>query len=439
MLFQTSTGPAEAQSGGIALIRDAEIEGTIRAYVAPIFDVAGLDPDAVNIHLVRDNSLNAFVAGGQRIFIHTGLLLRAENPGQVIGVLAHETGHITGGHLTRIQNELSTARAESIAAMLLGAVAGLATGDPRAGIAINALGQTAATVGVLEYSRSQESSADAAALRFMDGVGLSSRGLLEFLQILSREEALSVGQQNVYLRTHPLTNDRIAVVANHLSLSRFSEDPWPADLAERHARTRAKLLGFLFDLDDVQRTYPDPEASISGKYAHSIARFRRGELDTALAYIDDLIALEPDNPFFHELKGQMLFENGRAAEALAPYEEAVRLAPGEALLLTNLAQVEIHLEDTELMQRAKEHLNVAVQIEPRLGSAWRQLAVVHGRLGENAELSLAMAELAMIRGNYDEALFHADRAENGLPLGSPGNLRAQDIRVEAERSQERDK
>ena len=437
VLFEAAAGPAFAQSGRISLIRDAEIERNIRAYVTPIFDVAGLDSEAVSIHIVRDNALNAFVAGGQQMFVHTGLLVRAENPGQVMGVLAHETGHITGGHLTRIQNQLAKARAESIAAMVLGVVAGVATGDPRAGIAVNALGQTAAQAGVLAYSRGQESSADAAALRFMDGAGVSSRGLQEFLEILGRQEALSVGQQNVYLRTHSLTSDRVAVVANHLQLSRFADEPWPEHLATGYARTRAKLTGFLFDLDDVQRAYPDPNASVEAKYAHAIARFRRGELAVALELIDDLIALEPANPFFHELKGQMLFENGRAADAVGPYEESVRLAPDEALLLTSLAQVQIEIGAPELMDQAEEHLNRAVQIEPELGSAWRQLAIVHGRRGETGELSLAMAELALIRRRYDEAIVHSERAEGALPLGSPGNLRAQDILAEAQRSKDK--
>ncbi len=436
-LLQTTAEPVAAQSRSISLIRDAEIERNIRSYVTPIYDAAGLDPDALNIHIVQDNSLNAFVAGGQRIFVHTGLLVRADNPGQVIGVLAHETGHITGGHLARIQNQLASARAESIAALVLGVVAGLATGDPRAGVAVNALGQTAATAGLLEYSRTQESSADAAALRFLDETGMSSRGLVEFLDILARREGRSVGRETVYLRTHPLTADRVAAVTNHLQLSRYADTPWPPELVEKQDRMRAKLIAFLGDLEDVERRYPDPRETIAAGYAHAIARFRRGELDIALPLIDSLIAQEPANPFFYELKGQMLFENGRIAEAVAPYAESVRLAPDEPLLLTSLAQVQIETGDRQQMDLAKDHLRVAVSMEPRLGAAWRQKAIVHGRLGETSELALAMAEMALLRGEYNEAQAHAERAENALPVGSPGQLRALDIQSEVKRAKDR--
>ncbi|MFQ5973339.1 MAG: M48 family metalloprotease [Alphaproteobacteria bacterium] len=433
LLAALAPGVALAQGRSISFIRDAEIEGTIRDYATPIFSVAGLGAEAVRIHIINDPGLNAFVAGGQRIFLNTGLLMRAQHPGQVMGVIAHETGHISGGHLVRLQDALAQARAKSIAAFILGAAAAVVTGEAGAMGAITSGGSQIATRELLQYSRTQEASADAAAMSFLDGIGMSSRGLLEFFEILAQEETLRVGRQSPYVRSHPLSRSRMVTVANHLTLSRYADVPPPADLVERHDRMRAKLLGFLRPLSDVLRIYPETDTSVPARYAQSIALFRQARLEPALALIDSLIAEAPEDPFFHELKGQMLFENGRVAAAAAPYEEAVRLAPDEPLLRMSLAQVLIELNDPALLPEAKGHLESALLEEPQLGSAWRYLVVAHGRLGEKAEMSLAQAEFALIQGDDDVARIMAERAESELPAGSPGWVRAQDIQAQLDR------
>lgn len=427
------TTPAASQGRDIALIRDAETERIIRGYATPIFSAAGLDPDSVQIHIVNDDALNAFVAGGQRLFIHTGLLLQADDPGQVTGVIAHEAGHIAGAHLVRVQDALRNATATSIISFVLGTAAAVATGDGRAAGAVIAAGQQVAVRGLLRYSRSQESAADAAALRYLDATGQSSRGLMEFLDTLGTQEFISVGRRDAYLSTHPLTSDRVGTVANHLALSAYANTPTPPAEVEKHARMRAKLTGFLRPLDRVMADYPASDGSVAARYARAIALFRRARLAEALPVIDGLLADEPRNPFFHEVKGQMLFENGRIAEALGPYMTAVQLAPDEALLRVDLARVQLELNDPALVDAAAAHLGEALRDDPSIGGAWRLLAIAHGRAGNIGQMALAQAELALRGGDRDTARAQAERAEQVLPQGSPSWVRAQDIRQQVDR------
>ncbi len=419
--------PSAAIAQRVPLIRDAEIENTIRAYANPIFEVAGLDTSAVSIHLVNDNRLNAFVAGGQRLFLHTGLLMRADTPEQVIGVIAHEAGHIAGGHLARLQDELRSTRTEAIIAALLGAAAAVMAGDPRVGGAVAAGGQQMALRSLLQYSRTQESAADAAAFTYLDRSGQSSRGLLEFLRILTEQDILRPENQDPYLTTHPLTSERIASATSHVALSRYSRVEAPAELVERHERMRAKLIGFLQPLAVTLRTYPESDISLPARYARATAHLRRGDAAAALPLVDQLVAELPDDPFVLELKGQLLFETGQIAAAMPPYKRAVELAPDEPLLRISLAQVQVESNRPDQLAEAVDNLRVALRREQYSGGAWRLLVIAHGRLGAMGDMALAQAELALLQDDVPAAKAHAARAEEQLPLGSPTWLRAQDI------------
>lgn len=417
--------PASARS--ISFIRDTEIENTIRTYAAPLFEAAGLDPSAVRIYLVNDRSLNAFVAGGQNLFLNTGLLMRAEDAGQVIGVIAHEAGHIAGGHLSRVHDALERGTAETILALVLGAAAGLATGRPDLAGAIIGGGQNVALRNFLQYSRTQEGAADAAALAYLDETNQSAVGLLEFFEVLSGQEMLSPSRQDPYVRTHPLTRERIDTVKNHVAASPYSDRPVPEALRELHERMRAKLFAFLDDPRYTLRRYPPGDDRLVARYARAVAYHRAANMDGALAEIDALLELHPEDPYFHELKGQILFESGRADAALASYQTAALLLPGAPLIRANLAQVQIAKGDPDSLAQAVENLQASLRRERNRPSVWRQLGIAQGRLGNEAESSLALAEEAMLREKYPEAKYHAGKAEQIFPQGSPGWLKAQDI------------
>jgi predicted Zn-dependent protease len=419
--------PAAAAEDRTVFIRDAEIEATIRTYATPIFEAAGLDPEDVKVHLIQDDEINSFVAGGQNLFINTGLLVKSQNANQVIGVIAHETGHIAGGHLARLQEELENATIESLAAMVLGIGAAVASRQGGAASTIMGAGTDIAQRNLLSYSRTQESSADHAAMKFLDETGQSSRGLLDFMRMLEGEELVLSGHQDPYLQSHPLTQERVEALEEHVDHSRWSDAKEPAELDVMHDRMKAKLIGFLEPLGTVLRQYPEKDDSLPSRYARSIAYYRIANLGKALPLIDGLLKEHPDDPYFLELKGQMLFENGRLPEALPNYQQAVRLKPTAALLRLELAQVEIELDRPELDKEALTELREVTRIETRNAEAWRLLAIAYGRTGQFADAALSLAEQASAQGDRKEARLQADRAMKQLPYGSPGYLRAQDI------------
>lgn len=419
--------PAKGDEKSPSFIRDAEIEATIRAYAAPLFAAAGLEPDAVRVYLVNDDRLNAFVAGGMKLFLHTGLLVRSESANQLIGVIAHETGHIAGGHLARAREAMETASIESIIAFVLGVGAAIASGDAGAGVGVVGAGQAISQQTLLQYTREQEAAADQAALGYLDATGQSARGMLEVLAILRQQEALLASRQDPYLRSHPLTAERINAVSEHVLRSPFTDKPEDPEFARRHGRMVAKLVGYLYPMNRVLQSYPETDASLEARYARAIAQYRAANLDQALALIDGLIAERPDDPYFQELKGQVLHENGRIREAIPYWERAVALAPSEPLLRFGLAQSRVAVEDPALNRAALADLEEVVRLEPRMPAAWRLLAVAYGRDGQIPMAALALAEAAAARGNAQEARIQAERAMKGLPEGSPSWLRANDI------------
>lgn len=423
----TATPLAPANAAGRRLIRDAEVENTIRTYATPLFEAAGLNAKDVDIYLIDDPSLNAFVAGGMNIFLHTGLIIRSQSPNQLIGVLAHETGHIADGHIARFTARMKDVSTAAIIATILG-TAGAVAGGGQAAMGGILGAQSAAQQALLSYSRTQESAADQAGMSFLDRSGQSSRGLLNFFHFLEGEELLSSTRQDAYLRTHPLTRDRVQAVEDHVSRSPYSGAQDSPDLVEMHRRMVAKLSAFLGSPSATLVRYPQSDTSVAARYARAVAYYRIPDLAHAVPLIDQLIAEEPKNPYFYELKGQMLFENGRGAEALAPYQKAVELLPDSALLRVGLGQVQLERNDPALVKPAVDNLQRATRREPYNGFAWDQLAIAYGRDGQFGMSAVASAEAALARGNKPDARNYALRAEKLLPRGSPGWLRSQDIK-----------
>jgi len=416
---------AEAQER--RLIRDAEIEGIIRTYSTPLFQAAGLNPQDIDVYLVQDKSLNAFVAGGQNMFIHTGLLMRSEDPLQLIGVIAHETGHIAGGHIAGRIDEFKSTQKQVLASYLLGLGAAIATGQPGLAVAIISGGQDIALKGLLTYNRSQEQAADQAAVKLLAATQQSPRGLLQFMDILGDQEILLSSNQDPYLRTHPLTRERVAFLEDQVRKSRYADDPPRPEFVAMHRRMKAKLIGFLEPINRVFRTYPESDNSVESRYARAVAHYRRPDLARALPLINSLIEEQPKDPFFLELRGQMLYENGRVAEALPDYQAAVDLRPDSSQLTLALARAQIELNDPALIDPALGHLRATLDKEPGNGAAWRLAAIAHGRKGDTGMTALSLAEAALARRELEQAKNQARRAQKLLATGSPGWLRAQDI------------
>lgn len=427
---------ATAQQGQrLNLIRDAEIESTIRTFTIPIWKAAGLDPNGVEIMLVQDGSLNAFVAGGQRIFINTGLIMRTERPNQLIGIMAHESGHIAGGHLARMQEELRSLSTLQILETILagGAMAGGAVGGAGGGSSGHSGGTSrpmapGSLMAFLKYTQTQESAADQAAITYLQRTGQSPKGTIEFLRYMQREEKLAINRRDPYLTTHPLTPERISAFEQAAANSPYANTPDTPQFLMLHQRMVAKLYGFVAPDAALQR-YSEADRSVPARYARAIALYRKGTLGSALLTIDGLLKEYPNDPYFHELRGQMLYENGRAAESLPSYRRAVQLAPSAAILKVDLARALLDVNSPDNDREAMRNLDLATQQESGNFDLWRLMASGYSKLNDPGMTSLARAEMAAIRGQRAESQAHAEAASRQLTAGTPAWQRAQDLKA----------
>lgn len=417
-----------------SFIRDAEIEAYLHSLADPIYRAADIAPDSITINIVESNVVNAFVAGGMNEFFYTGLLQLADTPEQLVGVIAHETGHIAGGHLIRGREEMRNASAEAIFGMIIAVAAGAASGNGGAAAGALSGSQQIAERSFLSFSRSQEASADAAGMSFLDRASITSRGLLEFFKKLMAKE-LPTSQQDEFVRTHPLTADRIDAVQEHLDHSKFKDAKMDSRFYDMHDRMKAKLMGYLQPEMALLR-YTDNDKRLTARYARAIALYRTSQAEHALNVTDSLIKEEPNNPFFHELKGQILFENGRVEDAVTSYKKANELLPNSALLHEAYGHVLLESKDKDKLDRAIDQLQEANRLEERTPIVWHMLAAAWGRKAEltrktefDAMATYALAEEAQAQGNDKAAQQLAERAMKGLPKGSTYWLRAQDIKL----------
>ncbi len=411
----------------LSLIRDAEIERTLDRMSTPLFQAAGIRPGSVAIHIVRSRALNAFVAAGNNMFLHTGLLEELETPEELMGVVAHEIGHIAGGHQIRRAINIRNAQGPALIAMLAGIAAG-AAGGPEAGAAISLGARQALERSLLSYNRGEEAAADQAAMAYLKRAGVDPKGLLEVLERFRGQEVFTVGNIDPYALTHPLSTERVQLIERKVAETRgreFARDP---EIAYWHARIRAKLQGFLGSPRRVLRDTEGEDDEIA-LYARTVALHRLPAPQEALASADRLIATRPGDPFYLELKGQILHESGKAREAVPYYRRAVEAAPGEPLLLAGLGRALLALEEPAADREALAALKEARRRDTGDSAALRDLAVAYSRAGDTGMATLATAERFALAGRKKDAVLHARRASKLLPQGSAGWLRAQDILV----------
>jgi predicted Zn-dependent protease len=427
--------PARAQNGsnaGIPLIRDAEIEQLLRDYYAPIEKAAGLSNQNVKVVIINDRSFNAFVMDAHHVFVNAGALMEAETPNQLIGVFSHETGHIVGGHLAKMRQELANAQTAAIVAMLLGigaVVAGARSNNAdmaNVGGAVFTGPQAYIQNSLLAYQRAQEEQADRAGVRFLTMTGQSARGMYDTFKRFADESLYSARLANPYAQNHPMPQERMDALAELVKTPYWDKKDAP-ELQFRHDMMRAKMYGFMDKPDAVLRRYPMSNTSLPARYARAISAYRFNDLHDAIADIDSLIASMPNNPYFYELKGQALLESGHPAEAIPPLRRAVQLAPDPALIQITLAQALIAMKDVKLSDEAITMLHAAIIKEPESADGYLQLAMAYARKNDLADADLASAQAAFARGDNKTARELASRAKEGFPIGSPGWVRADDI------------
>ncbi|WP_158548447.1 M48 family metalloprotease [Parvularcula marina] len=415
-------GIASAQT----LLRDAEIEQFLEDYTRPLMEVAGINPEGIEILIVGDPNFNAF-AGPGVMGMNTGTILMAETPNEIEGVLAHEVGHLAGAHSVRGPEAYAKASRPAMLSLVLGAAAIAAGAPPEAGFGILGLGQNAAMGTALTYSRGQESAADQAALSYLEAIGHSGRGLMTSFERLSNQLLLSGRDVKPYLQTHPIGLKRVAALNDRASqMQHFGDTDSEEEIFRLHM-IQAKITGFMSEPFTTLRKYPLSDQTQPARYARAVAYYRDSRLEKALTEIDRLIVDDPDNPFFEELKGQMLFEHGKVREAVEPHRKSVELAPQYALLKINLARALVALEGDEEVTEGITLLQTALVQEPDNSFAWSELARAYAVKRNEPMAALSHAEALFSVGNTPEAHRFASLARDKLTPGTPEHLRALDI------------
>jgi len=421
------------QSHGPPVLRDTETEQLLREYTRPILRVAGLEKQNIQIVIVNDGSFNAFVADGRRIFVNYGAILKSETPNQLIGVLAHETGHLAGGHLSKLRERLAQAQTQMILAMLLGAgaiVAGASrnsSGMADAGAAALAGPGEMIRRSLLSYQRQQEESADRAGVKFLTASGQSAKGMYETFKRFTDESLFAARGADPYLQSHPMPADRVAALEGMGRSSPYWDKKDDPALQARHDMARAKISAFMERQDTVYRRYPLSNTSLPARYARAITTYLHGDLNNALAQIDGLIQAQPNNPYFHELRGQALLEGGRPKEAIAPLHKALQLSNNAPLIEMLLGQALVATDNKAYTDEAIAILRAAVARESEALLGFSQLAMAYGRKGNYAEADLASAQAAYLRGDNKTARELASRAKTRFAVGTPGWVKADDI------------
>ncbi|WP_394663303.1 M48 family metalloprotease [uncultured Sphingomonas sp.] len=415
--------PAAAQS----ILRDAETEALFADMSAPIIKAAGLNPRDVKIVLINDDSINAFVAGGQIVYVHSGLLQAAENVNEVQGVVAHELGHIADGHVVLSEQAMKPAMKMQLLSMVLG-LATVALGGGAAGMGMMAAGQQAAMSNVLAFSRNQESAADAAGARYLTTAGITGKGMLSFFKKLQNQE-YRYGYTNIdpFAQTHPLSAVRIQSLTDDLKASPAWNKPVDAKLQERFLRVKAKLLGYVSPPEQTLNKYPESDQSVYAHYARAYAYHKGGYPDKAEAEAAALIARDPKDPYFQEIEGQILLESGKPQEALAPLRAATMGSGQNALIATTFGHALIATEDKRNLPEAVKILKVAVQRDEDNPFAWVQLGTAYEQLGDTPRAALATAERASMMGDDRTAIQSARYAMANLTPNTSEWIRAQDI------------
>lgn len=433
-MIATPSRISAQENKGPRLLRDTEIEQLLRDYTRPILRSAGLEKQNIQVVIINDGSFNAFVADGRRIFVNYGALMQSQTPNQLIGVLAHETGHLAGGHLSKLREQLANAQTQMIIAMLLGVGAIAATAGSGSNGAGSNIGMAAIMAPqevirrtLLSYQRQQEENADRAGVKFLTATEQSPKGMYETFKRIGGESLFAARGSDPYMMSHPMASDRVASLEQFAKLSPYWDKKDDPALQLRHDMMRAKTAGFMERQDTVMRRYPLSDETLPARYARAVATYLHGDLRVALAQIDGLIQAQPGNAYFYELRGQALLEGGRPAEAIPSLRKAVRLSNNAPLIEMLLGQALVASDNKSYAEEAISILRSAVARESEAPLGYTQLAMAYGRKGDYAQADLASAQAAYLRGDNKTARDLASRAKTRFAVGSPGWVKADDI------------
>ncbi|MEM1389710.1 MAG: M48 family metalloprotease [Pseudomonadota bacterium] len=414
-------------SNAQGLLRDAEIEQVLREWTNPILEVAELEPNDVQIFIINDRAVNAFVANGQRIHLNAGLIMAADNSAEVIAVIAHETCHIACGHTVTRTRAAQVASRPALISLGLGVLA-IAAGAGDAGAALIASSQQFGALNLFVHTRAEEAMADSEAIRYLAELGWNTGGITHFFDKNRYQEVLSEARRYPYFRTHPLASQRVRTARALSEDTGLADKPLDPVRERQFHMMKAKFVGFLEPPARVFNEYPPTDLSAPARYARAISAMRVADHQAALREIDLLIEEQPENPYFHELKGDILMDEFRADEAVLAYRKAREFLPDNALLKISYARAHIAREKPGDVEAAELTLRDALAVEPNNAFAWRELSIAYEKQDKRALAQLATAESRYNIGDYPNAYGFASRAIRELEPNTPAWRQASDIR-----------
>lgn len=427
-----SVNSAFSRSGGLSIVRDHETEKLLREVTSPVLRAIDLDPDSTEIILVNDSSINAFVTAGQKIFINTGLIAESYDISTLIGVIAHEAGHIKGAHIVQKTQDYENTNIGAIAGYILGLGSVLAGAPPEAGIAISSASQNASMRNLLSHSRDYENSADTVALEVLKKINITPLGLVKLLRKLQSQQKIAGDITDKYLLTHPVTEDRINYILGFVERNPELAKPPAVELNSKFERIKAKVYGFLYPTDQTERLYKDDDSDYA-KYALAVTYHRKALFDKSMKNIDYLISKYPNNPYYKELKAQFLFERGKLDQSINVYKKVVDQLNDSALIRLKLANALINKKDKKSHEEAISQLKVAMLTEPKNISVTNQLGLAYGKVGELGKSYLYFVESAILAKNYNNAKFYLKKAESFIDNSSPDFIKLTELKNELDR------
>ena len=418
------------------LIRDSEIEYTLRIVAQPIAKAAGVGH--IDIYIINNNNPNAFTTGGNNIFIHSGLIRQLKSVEMLQSVIAHEIGHINGGHITQRAANIGTARSAAGLGILLGILTAAAGGGEGA-IGVAAAAQSVGLRNYLAFTRGQESAADQSGVRYMARAGIDPSASIDVLNIFRGQEALSVKRKDAYAITHPLSSQRILDLETFVAAYKGRPTSQHPNVDYWYARARAKFNGFTGSPKGVLRKLKKTDKGEIATMTRAIAYHRLPNKKKSMAAIKRLIDMRPKDRFYQELYGQILLENGNSSGAVKAYNKAVQMAPKDPLILAGLGRAQLADKSGSSAKTALATLKRSYARDPRNGRMLRDLGVAYAKTGNPGMASVTTAERYALASNFKQAGIHATRAVRLLPEGSTGWRKAADILAISERLNKRKK
>lgn len=407
------------------LINDTEIEKEITNIIMPIAKAADIPENRLKIYIVRDDSFNAFVRGGEDIFVYTGLLKQIKNPNALRAVVAHELGHTIGGHMVQISQRMHDEIVRALIIQTLGVGLMVAGGNPSAGAGVMAGATGIAQQSLLSFSRDEERMADDMAIDLMIRANQNPNGLIEVFEQMRDISGEFESRINPNRINHPLTSERMNNAK--LKISKLKKIPTQQKSAiaqenKNYEILRAKLIGYLDTDKNVIIKYPYTDKSDAAIYARAIANMQSGNLDTAKTGTQTLIARNPNNPYYYELLGDIEYQYGAYDDSVASYEKSLKLTKNAPQIETALALVLSERNKLGDKERAKELCKRVILTEPSPLSYW-----ILARVTDGGESDWAMAEYYNMNGDKKNAKKYAKSAQKKSKKDSPEYIKSEDI------------